>query len=125
MNKIQNQKGGDKMTESIETPKVSEVTAEQAEKALRNSKSLLPADRQRLMDQLNQDVVNPIVLARAIGVRPQMIYNYIRDGRIKSVRHNNTQKLAIELPEALRFLAARMTREAAKKALLEAQKAGE
>jgi hypothetical protein len=58
----------------------------------------------RLATQLGQwRVISPYVLAQFLDVRPQMIYGYIKEGRIKSVRDNNTQKLYIEEEEALRF----------------------
>jgi len=47
--------------------------------------------------------VSPYVLAQFLEVRPQLIYGYIKEGRIASVRDNNTQKLWIEEGEALRF----------------------
>jgi hypothetical protein len=64
------------------------VTTEDAER------QLLGSGLERLLKQQEQGVVNPIMLAQAIGVRPQMIYNYIRQGRIASVM-GNTQKKTI------------------------------
>jgi hypothetical protein len=58
------------------------VTEQDAEKVL------VESGLDRLMKQREQGVVNPIMLAQAIGVRPQMIYNYIRSGRI--VRNDPT-----------------------------------
>jgi hypothetical protein len=57
----------------------------------------------RLKMQRELGVVNPIEFAKLLGVRPQMIYNYIRSGKIKAAKHNNTQKLYIEADEADRF----------------------
>lgn len=58
----------------------------------------------RLRIQLDQwNCVSPYVLAQFLEVRPQLIYGYIKEGRIASVRDNNTQKLWIEEEEALRF----------------------
>lgn len=73
------------------------VTKEQAEE------QLLSRPIARLVEQKEQGVVNPIVLAEAIGVRPQMIYQYIRNGRIAGVRDNNTQKITIAWSEAVAF----------------------
>jgi hypothetical protein len=47
----------------------------------------------RLQEQLEHGVVTPIELANAVGKRPQMIYNYIRAGRIAAHRNDETQKL--------------------------------
>jgi hypothetical protein len=82
------------------------VSLEQAEQAL------LSKPIARLLEQQKLGIVNPIVLAEAIGVRPQMVYNYIRSGRIKAVKHNNTQKLVIEWKEAVAFAQRYMDRKA-------------
>jgi uncharacterized membrane protein len=68
----------------------------------------------RFEAQAAEEVVNPIVLAELLGCRPQMIYNYIRKGKIQAVQHNNTQKLVITLDEAQRFANEYLTRKAMK-----------
>jgi hypothetical protein len=77
------------------------VTEEDAEKRLIDA--LRGTDLERLVAQKEQGIVNPIILARALNVRPQMIYNYIREGRIASVTDNNTQKKVIPYSVALAF----------------------
>jgi hypothetical protein len=66
----------------------------------------------RLEAQMAEQVVNPIVLAKVLGVKPQMIYNYIRSGRINAVLHNNTQKKVIKLEDALAFARSYLDRKA-------------
>lgn len=75
------------------------VTIEDVTKTFTEKAETLP----RLADQMAEQVVNPIVLAKVLGVKPQMIYNYIRNGRINAVEHNNTQKKVIPLADALAF----------------------
>jgi hypothetical protein len=58
----------------------------------------------RLQEQLEHGVVTPIELANAVGKRPQMIYNYIRAGRIAAHRNDETQKLVINLEDAQGFV---------------------
>ncbi len=67
----------------------------------------------RLSSQMSQGVVNPIVLAKVCGIKPQQVYNYIRKGYIAAVRENNTQKLYIELNDAVAFVMRRLNRSAA------------
>jgi len=57
----------------------------------------------RYASQASEGVVNPIVLAEIMGVRAQYIYNLIRKGKLEAVKHNNTQKLVIELETAKAF----------------------
>jgi hypothetical protein len=70
----------------------------------------------RLKMQRELGVVNPIEFAKLLRVRPQMIYNYIRSGKIKAAKHNNTQKLYIEAAEADRFAREYLGRKAARAA---------
>jgi len=61
----------------------------------------------RFNEQAAEGVVNPIVLAQLLGVRPQMIYNYLRKGKFSEVEGaigtNSTQKKVIRLDEANTF----------------------
>jgi hypothetical protein len=63
--------------------------------------------RERFAEQAKEGVVNPIVLAALLGVRPQMIYNYLRKGKFSEVEgavgQNSTQKKVIRLDEANAF----------------------
>jgi hypothetical protein len=84
----------------------------------------------RLLEQKEQGIVNPIVLAEAIGVRPQMIYSYIRQGKIKSsdkggVRTNNTQKIVIDWDEAVAFAQRYLDKKARQQARIERELRGE
>jgi hypothetical protein len=94
------------------------VSAEDAER------QLLGSGLDRLLKQKEQGVVNPIMLAQAIGVRPQMIYNYIRSGRIASVMDNNTQKKTIAWSVAVNFAQQYLNRKAVKAAKVERELSG-
>jgi hypothetical protein len=71
----------------------------------------LPASEANTVRRYNEQkangVVNPIVLAALLGVRPQMIYNYIRKGKFSESEaafgENSTQKKVIYLDEANTF----------------------
>jgi hypothetical protein len=95
------------------------VTTEDAER------QLLGSGLDRLLKQQEQGVVNPIMLAQAIGVKPQMIYNYIRAGRIASVVDNNTQKKTIAWSVAVDFAQQYLNRKAVKAAKVERELAGQ
>jgi hypothetical protein len=75
-------------------------------------------DRKRLDEQLSKGVINPIMLARYLGIQPQMVYGAIRDGKLSSVKENNTQKLFVTKGDALRwaakYLTGKQARDAAK-----------
>jgi hypothetical protein len=62
--------------------------------------------------QLQQGVINPIMLARFIGCRPQQVYGDIRSGRLVGVKDNNTQKLYVEIHQAVEYAAKRLDRRA-------------
>jgi hypothetical protein len=66
----------------------------------------------RLIAQMSEEVINPIMLARYLGIRPQQVYQAIRGGTITAVRENNTQKLYIEFDEACRYAAQYLDRKA-------------
>jgi hypothetical protein len=57
----------------------------------------------RFQMQASEGIVNPMVLADVLEVRPQMIYGYIRKGKIPTVSYNNTQKKVIPLTAARDF----------------------
>lgn len=80
---------------------------------------------ERLAAQMAEGIVNPIVLATVIDVRPQMIYNYIQNGRIISRHSNSTQKLIIPLHEAYRFAASQIERRNKKAEQIERELRGE
>lgn len=96
-------------------------------------KSLLSKPVARLVEQKAFGVVNPIVLAEALGVRPQMIYSYIRQGKIKrsaeviqgGTRANNTQHIVIDWDEAVSFAQRYLNKKAKQKAQIERELKGE
>ena len=96
-----------------------EVTAEEA------LAYIIQQGTPRLLNQLNVGVVNPIELAKALDVKAQMIYNYIRSGRIKGAYLNDTQKLVIPSDSAAEFASSYLSRKARAQAKIEAELAGE
>jgi hypothetical protein len=76
--------------------------------------------QERYAEQAANGVVNPIVLANLLGVRPQMIYNYIRKGKFseseQAFGENNTQKKVIFLDEANTFAQGYIDRKVAREA---------
>jgi len=85
----------------------------------------------RYNEQKANEVVNPIVLAALLEVRPQMIYNYIRKGRFTDLSEdghgadfNNTQKRVIRFDEANTFAQQYVGRQEVKAAKIEAELAG-
>lgn len=70
--------------------------------------------KDRFVKQSEQQVVNPMVLAKLAGCRPQMIYNYIRAGKIPTVTENNTQKKVIPFADAQAWLTAYLTKKGEK-----------
>lgn len=79
----------------------------------------------RFAEQSANGVVNPIVLATLLDVRPQMIYNYIAKGKFSqeenAVGSNNTQKKVIDLREANTWAAAYLVKRQAKADKIEAE----
>jgi len=100
-----------KQTDEMET--VSDemlITADETEAYLVSS------GLERLFAQRSEGIVNPIVLAKCLGIRPQMVYNYIKAGRISATKHNNTQKLVIDWNEAVEFAQRHLNRKLRKQA---------
>lgn len=83
--------------------------------------TLLESGLERLFAQKSEGIVNPIVLAKCLGIRPQMVYNYIRAGRINAVKHNNTQKLVISWDDAIEFAQRYLNRKLVKQLKVEAE----
>ena len=86
----------------------------------------------RFHTQAKEGLVNPIVLASLLNVRPQMIYGYIRKGRFTqegASSINNTQKITLRLDEASQFALSYISRKEAleekKKAKIQAELRGE
>lgn len=88
--------------------------------------------QKRYTEQKENGVVNPIVLAELVGVRPQMIYNYIRKGKFTESENafgeNSTQKKVIYLDEANTWVAGyldrKVTREQKQAEKVDAELAG-
>jgi hypothetical protein len=95
------------------------VSREDAEKIL-TSKPIA-----RLQEQKAFGVVNPIVLAEALGVRPQMIYTYIRQGKVKAHSDTATQKVVIDWDEAVSFAQRYLNKKAIQQARIERELKGE
>jgi predicted transcriptional regulator len=64
----------------------------------------------RFEEQKASDIVSPIDLANLMGIRPQMVYNYLSKGKFKTGdeerdaqinKYNNTQKKVIDLETAV------------------------
>jgi hypothetical protein len=95
--------------QEIVIPEPEEVTPEQLQEELTTGSNLRgigleqEGDIERMQEQLEHGVINPILLARYISVRPQMIYQAIRDGKLTAVDFNNTQKKFIRIEEAIRY----------------------
>jgi len=86
-----------------------ETTAQRLVRELRERHS-----GERIQVQFEQGVINPIELAKFMGVRPQMIYQDIRAGKLAAVKLNNTQKIVIERDVAMTYAAAYLDRKAAR-----------
>jgi hypothetical protein len=96
------------------------VTNEDAESHLRN------AGIERLVRMLDTtQTVAPIDLAKALNVKPQMVYNYTRNGRGGLVaKTNSTDKMEIPAENAIAFAQAQLNRRATVRAQVEAELAG-
>jgi hypothetical protein len=95
------------MTDSQETS-VAEVSVS-TEEALEFLTARLT---ERGVAQVKAGVINPIELAKALDVRPQMLYSYIRDGRLKAFVTPDTQKLIIRKDDAVEYVRKRLERTA-------------
>lgn len=102
-----------------------EVTPEEAISTEETEQKLLKSGTDRLRTQHEEGVVNPIELAKALNVRPQMIYNYIRDGKIPTTESNNTQKLVIPWGDAVAFAQKYLGRKLVKQQKVEAELRGD
>lgn len=83
-----------------------------------------PDTKRRFTEQHASGVINPIILSRLLSIRAQMVYNYIRKGRIPTIL-DDTQHMVIKWPDAVEFTAVFVGRKAAQQAKIEAQLRGE
>jgi hypothetical protein len=97
------------MIDNVDEPEVEETTAERLVRELKEKFAT-----ERVGIQFEQGVINPIELAKLMGVRPQMIYQDIRSGKLTAVKHNNTQKLTIERSIAIEYASRYLDRKAAR-----------
>ena len=95
-----------------------EVSEEEA------AERLLEAGSERLHQQVEMDIVNPIELAKALDIRPQQVYNYIRNGRLEGVKHNSTQKIVIPWAAAVAFASQRYSKALRKEMRIQAELEG-
>jgi len=89
-------------------PEAAETTAQRLVRELREADT----NSSRIALQFSQGIINPMVLAAFLGIRPQQVYQAIRDGKLTAVKQNNTQKLVIERSEAVRWAAVYLDRKA-------------
>lgn len=83
-------------------------------------KNLHPS-QQELLERYG--IVTPIGLAKAVGVTPQVIYNYLRSGRIEG-RTNDTGKKVIPRPALYDYIEKRLAKEQARQEQLERELRG-
>jgi hypothetical protein len=88
------------------------------------TKRLLAVKNPRVKVMHEQGLMAPIDLAKAMEVRPQMIYNRIRDNKLPA-HFNTTGKYQLRFDDAVDFADAYFTRAAEKKAKIDAELAGE
>lgn len=82
----------------------------------------LPLPQQELLERYG--IVTPIGLANAVGVKAQVIYNYIRQGRIEH-KQSETGKKVIPRAALYKYLKNRLDKEHAKQEQLERELRGE
>jgi hypothetical protein len=112
-------------TEEVEV-NYTPATTEEVLRYMGNNLRFNQKDMERLQSSAEHGVVAPIVFARALGVRPQMIYNYIKKGKLASCAGlNSTDKIVLELDGALEWASHYVGKKNAKRALIEAQLRGE
>lgn len=73
---------------------------------------------------MHSDHVAPIALAKQLGMRPQMVYNYIRAGKIQA-QTNGDGRLYIEQQEADRWASEVLAKRKQKKDAIERQLSGD
>jgi len=73
----------------------------------------------RYAAQAEEGVIAPGVLAELLGIRPQMVYNYMSKGKIKNVTSTVTQKKVIALEDAEAFAAGYLARKVEREAKID------
>jgi hypothetical protein len=93
---------------------------------LASSEGLPKSTKTRYEQQKAEGIVNPIVLAALVGVRPQMVYNYLRKGVFGDAQFNtSTQKKVISLEAANAWAQGYTNRKLAKAEQVERELSGE
>lgn len=69
--------------------------------------------------------ISPIQLARLLGIRNQMVYNYIRKGKIDATYQGPAIKMVIVWHDAVTFAQGYLDRAAVKKSKIDIQLKGE
>lgn len=82
----------------------------------------MPLGQQELLERYG--IVTPIGLATAVDVTPQVIYNYLRNGRIE-YKLSETGKKVITRAALYKYLKNRLDKENAKQEQLERELRGE
>jgi hypothetical protein len=67
---------------------------------------------ERVGIQFREGIINPMELAKLMGVRPQMVYQDIRSGKLTHVVDNNTQKKVVPAAIAIDYAAKYLDRKA-------------
>lgn len=72
----------------------------------------------------NHDVVTPLEIAKARDIKPQVIYNYLRQGRI-GYELNSSNKRVVTKAELFKYLENYLSKEQARQERLERELRGE
>jgi Tfp pilus assembly protein PilE len=96
------------------------VTREEAEKCLLERGHRI----ERFSAQHDEGVVSPTILAALLKIRPQMVYNYIKQGKIPA-EQGATQKMMVHWQDAITFAQTYLNRKADKQDKIDRQLRGE
>jgi hypothetical protein len=61
-----------------------------------------------------RECVKPIPFASQLGIRPQMVYNYLRKGKLQGVTEPATGKILVDADSARAFATSYLTKKLAK-----------
>ena len=78
---------------------------------------------ERIGLQYQQGIINPMELAKLMGVRPQHVYADIRSGKLTHVVDNNTQKKVVPAAIAIHYATMYLDNKAARLLQLEQEAA--
>lgn len=102
-----------------------EETNAESELIILAGRNLNEEQRKRFV-QMHQEhrVVSPIILAHIVGIKPQVIYSYMRNDRLAS-HISETGHKVIAWDDAVEFIKNRLTKEAKKQEKIQAELRGE